>query len=68
MRTINELETKLNENKLNFLIALKNAGYTDNAINNSINDNNHLLEMANEIYNDLWDAFNKEAFENTLNF
>lgn len=65
--TVDELETKLKENKFNFLNALYMANYTPYAINNNMDDDSKLLNMAVRMYNDPWDSFEVKNFESQLN-
>ena len=63
LRTVNELEEALQEDRAGFIKGLIKAGYVDTVIYNATNDDNRLIELAVGIYTDLWDAFNVKEFE-----
>lgn len=64
--TIKELETKIKENRTAFIEGLKGAGYTSKVVNNYAFNDDELLRLAVEIYNDLWGTFDKDAFEKAI--
>lgn len=64
--TIKELESKIEENRTAFIKGLKDAGYANKVVNHYAFNDDELLRLAVEIYNDLWGAFDKEAFEKAI--
>lgn len=66
MMSINELERKIEENRIAFIKGLKDAGYVSRAVNRYAFNNSELLRLAVGIYNDLWGTFNKDAFEKAI--
>lgn len=66
MITINTLQNKIKNNRFQFAAALKAAGYVKKLIADNICNDSELLRLALDIYNDHWDAFDKEAFEDLV--
>jgi hypothetical protein len=66
MKTINELTEAIKNNRKSFLEALKKAGYVERVVNQYAFDEDNLLRLAVEIYNDVWESFDLEAFEKAL--
>ena len=66
MMTINEIETKIKENRTAFIKGLKGAGYVSKVVERYAFNDSELLRLAIEIYNDLWGAFDKKAFEKSI--
>lgn len=64
MITVEFLENKITTNRTKFINALVDAGYVREAI--SCYPDVELLRCSFEIYNDLWETFDKKAFESTL--
>lgn len=64
--TIKKLETKIKENRMAFIKGLKDAGYVNRVVNKYAFNDSELLRLAVEIYNDLWETFDKEAFEKAI--
>lgn len=61
--SINELHKALKEDRAGFIKGLIAAGYVDDVVYDNSGDDNELVRLATEIYSDLWDAFDKSAFE-----
>lgn len=66
MKTIDELKKALKSDHLLFATALTIAGYSDKLVNELYEDAAGLLELAVGIYNDLDQAFDKNAFEDLI--
>lgn len=66
MKNINELIQAINNNRKGFIEALKKAGYVERVVNQYAFDDDNLLRLSLEIYNDVWESFDREAFEKTL--
>lgn len=64
MITVEFLENKIKTNRTNFIDALVDAGYVREAI--SCYPDVELLRCSIGIYEDIWNTFDKEAFETTL--
>lgn len=64
--TIKELENKIKENRTAFIKGLKDAGYVGSVVKQYAFNDGELLRLAVEIYNDLWDTFDKGAFERAI--
>lgn len=63
MRTINELHEALKEDRAGFIKGLMAAGYVDSVVYNNSGNDSELVRLAVGIYSDLWDTFDKAAFE-----
>lgn len=64
--TIKTLESKIETNRQAFVKALKDAGYVSKVVNRYAFDDSELLRLAVGIYDDLWNAFDREAFERAI--
>lgn len=64
--TINTLESKIKSNHTAFVKALKDAGYVSAVVNRYTFNDGELLRLAVGIYEDLWDTFDKDAFERAI--
>lgn len=64
--TINELKSKIKTNRTAFIKGLKDAGYVSKVVNQYAFDDDELLRLAVGIYEDIWNAFDKNAFEKAL--
>lgn len=64
--TIKTLESKIKTNRQAFVKALKDAGYVSKVVNQYVFDDSELLRLAVGIYDDLWNAFDREAFERAI--
>ena len=62
-RAINELHEALKEDRAGFIKGLIAAGYVDIVVYGRSGDDNELVRLTAGIYSDLWDTFNREAFE-----
>ena len=63
MKTINDLETALQERRGRFIKGLISAGYNDVMIYNVTGHDHELLRLAAAMYTDTWDTFDIKAFE-----
>lgn len=66
MKTINELKKALENDKLLFATGLIIAGYNEKVVDKAYDDSNELLRLATDIYNDLWSAFDVNAFNQII--
>lgn len=66
MRTINELKEALQNDRAGFIKGLIAAGYIDTVVFNLSNDDNELIRLATEIYNDVWKTFDVKEFESWI--
>ena len=64
--TINTLESKIKTNRTAFIKALKDAGYVSKVVNQYAFKDSELLRLAVGIYEDVWDTFDKDAFERAI--
>ena len=64
--TIQTLEAKIKTNRAAFIKALKDAGYVSKVVNRYVFNDDELLRLAVGIYEDLWDTFDKAAFEKAI--
>lgn len=66
MKTINELIEVIKNNRKGFIKGLKDAGYVNHVVDGYAFDDNNLLRLAVEIYNDVWETFDVKAFEKAI--
>jgi hypothetical protein len=66
MKTINELKEALQNDRAGFIKGLIAAGYVDTVVFNLSNDDNELIRLATEIYNDVWKTFDVKEFESWI--
>lgn len=64
--TISTLESKIKSNRTAFIKGLKNAGYVNEVVNRYAFNDGELLRLAIGIYEDLWDTFDRDAFERAI--
>ena len=64
--TINTLESKIKTNRTAFIKGLKDAGYVSKVVNRYAFNDSELLRLAVGIYEDIWNAFDKNAFEKAI--
>lgn len=66
MKTINVLKSSIKNNRAAFIKALNDAGYASKVVDRYATNDSELLRLAVNIYEDLWDTFDKNAFEKAL--
>lgn len=66
MKTIEELIQAIKNNRKGFIEALKKAGYVERVVNQYAFDEDNLLRLSLRIYDDVWESFDREAFEKAL--
>jgi hypothetical protein len=66
MKTINELKTALQNDRAGFIKGLIAAGYVETVVLNLSNNDNELIRLATEIYNDVWKTFDVKEFESWI--
>ena len=66
MKTVNELIETIKNNREGFIDGLKKAGYVPHVVDQYAFDDDNLLRLSLEIYNDVWETFDREAFEKAL--
>jgi len=66
MKTINELKGALQNDRPGFIKGLIAAGYVDSVVYNATADDNELIRLATEIYNDVWKSFDVKEFESWI--
>ena len=64
--TINTLESKIKTNRTAFIKGLKDAGYVSKVVNRYAFNDSELIRLAVGIYEDIWNAFDKNAFEKAI--
>jgi len=66
MRTIEDLENALQNDRAGFIKGLIHAGYVDDVVYNLTNNDDELIRLATGIYTDLDDAFDIKQFESWI--
>lgn len=63
---IKTLESIIKNNRKGFIKGLIAAGYVASVVNQYAFNDSELLRLAVEIYNDVWECFDKKAFESAI--